>query len=53
MDDRFEHRAENIADQERKIQARIDAKASEGGGSASEAGRIDRHDRLGHRHSGQ
>ena len=33
MEDRFEHRAEKIADQERKIQAGIDAKASEGGGS--------------------
>jgi len=32
MDDRFEHRAENIADQERKIQAGIDAKAPEGDG---------------------
>ena len=31
MDDRFEPRAEKIADQERKIQAVIDAKASEGG----------------------
>ena len=33
MDDRFEHRAEKIADQERSIQAGIDAKAPEGGGS--------------------
>ena len=33
MDDRFEHRAEKIADQERKIQAGIDSKAGEGGGS--------------------
>jgi len=32
MDDRFEPRAESIADQERKIQAEIDAKAKEGGG---------------------
>src|SRR5688572_21163110 len=31
MDDRFEPRAENIADQERDIQAGIDAKASPGG----------------------
>ncbi|CAN7399152.1 SDR family oxidoreductase [Brevundimonas sp. LjRoot202] len=36
MDDRFEHRAEKIADQERKIQAGIDAKADEGGGSKDE-----------------
>ena len=36
MDDRFEPRAEAIADQERKIQARIDAKAGEGGGSEDE-----------------
>jgi NAD(P)-dependent dehydrogenase (short-subunit alcohol dehydrogenase family) len=36
MDDRFEHRADRIADQERKIQAGIDAKASEGGGSKDE-----------------
>ena len=36
MDDRFEHRAETIADQERKIQAGIDARASEGGGSKAE-----------------
>lgn len=36
MDDRFEHRAEKIADQERKIQAGIDAKASEGGASNGE-----------------
>ncbi len=36
MDDRFEHRAETIADHERKIQARIDAKAPEAGGSGSE-----------------
>ena len=32
MDARFEQRAERIADQERQIQAGIDAKASEGGG---------------------
>ena len=37
MDDRFENRAENIADQERKIQAGIDAKASEGGGGGNDA----------------
>jgi len=36
MDDRFEPRAEKIADQERKIQAGIDAKAGEGGGSKGE-----------------
>ena len=36
MDDRFEHRADRIADQERKIQAGIDAKAPEGGGSNDE-----------------
>lgn len=36
MDDRFEHRADRIADQERKIQAGIDAKASDGGGSGGE-----------------
>jgi len=36
MDDRFENRAENIADQERKIQAGIDAKSGEGGGSGEE-----------------
>lgn len=36
MDDRFEQRADRIADQERKIQADIDAKASEGGGSKGE-----------------
>ena len=36
MDDRFEPRAEKIADQERKIQAGIDAKAGEGGGSKEE-----------------
>jgi len=33
MDDRFEPRAEKIADQERKIQAGIDAKDARGGGS--------------------
>ncbi len=32
MDDRFENRAEKIAEQERNIQAGIDAKASGGGG---------------------
>lgn len=32
MDDRFEPRAERIADQERKIQAGIDARAAGGGG---------------------
>ncbi len=36
MDDRFERRAENIADQERKIQARIDAKAGDEGGAQDE-----------------
>ena len=36
MDDRFEPRAEKIADQERKIQAGIDAMAGEGGGSKEE-----------------
>ena len=36
MDDRFENRAEKIADQERKIQAGIDAKSGEGGGSGEE-----------------
>ncbi|HYC97404.1 SDR family oxidoreductase [Brevundimonas sp.] len=36
MDDRFEHRADRIADQERKIQAGIDAKASGGGGPEGE-----------------
>ena len=36
MDDRFEPRADVIAEQERKIQAGIDAKASEGGGSKKE-----------------
>ena len=36
MDDRFEPRAEKIADQERKIQAGIDAKAGKGGGSKEE-----------------
>ena len=35
MDDRFEHRADRIADQERKIQAGIDAKP-DGGGSGEE-----------------
>lgn len=33
MDDRFEHRAETIADQERKIQAGIDDKPADGGGT--------------------
>jgi NAD(P)-dependent dehydrogenase (short-subunit alcohol dehydrogenase family) len=32
VDDRFEQRAERIADQERRIQAGIDAKSPEGGG---------------------
>jgi NAD(P)-dependent dehydrogenase (short-subunit alcohol dehydrogenase family) len=36
MDDRFEQRAERIAEQERKIQVGIDAKAAEGGGSKGE-----------------
>ena len=36
MDDRFEPRAERIADQERKIQAGIDARAKEGGGEEKE-----------------
>ena len=36
MDDRFEHRADRIADQERKIQAGIDARASDSGGSKEE-----------------
>ena len=36
MDDRFERRAENIADQERKIEARIDAKAGDEGGAQDE-----------------
>lgn len=36
MDDRFEPRAERIADQERKIQAEIDAKARKGGGEDSD-----------------
>nr|MBF0664497.1 short-chain dehydrogenase [Brevundimonas sp.] len=31
MDDRFEHRADKVADQEREIQAGIDAKQGEGG----------------------
>lgn len=39
MDDRFEHRADNIADQERKIQAGIDDKAS-GGGESNEDGAV-------------
>ena len=39
MDDRFEHRAEKIADQERKIQAGIDAKAN-GGGSGDDEGAV-------------
>ena len=38
MDDRFEHRAEKIAEQERKIQADIDAKA--GGGGSDDAGAV-------------
>ncbi|MBU1540612.1 MAG: SDR family oxidoreductase [Alphaproteobacteria bacterium] len=37
MDDRFEPRAERIADQERKIQAEIDAKAGEGGEDSDKA----------------
>jgi len=37
MDDRFEPRAEKIADQERKIQAGIDAKAGEGGEDSDKA----------------
>ncbi|GAA0868728.1 SDR family oxidoreductase [Brevundimonas basaltis] len=36
MDDRFEQRAETIADQERKIQAGIDAKGSDGGDTGGE-----------------
>ncbi|MBU1385518.1 MAG: SDR family oxidoreductase [Alphaproteobacteria bacterium] len=36
MTDRFEPRAEKIADQQRDIQAGIDAKAGEGGGSKDE-----------------
>ena len=36
MDDRFENRAEDIADQERKIQAGIDAKEGDDGGSDEE-----------------
>lgn len=36
MDDRFEHRADKIADQERKIQAGIDAKSGGDGGSEDE-----------------
>ncbi len=36
MDDRFEHRAEKIADQERKIQAGIDAKSGGDAGSGDE-----------------
>jgi NAD(P)-dependent dehydrogenase (short-subunit alcohol dehydrogenase family) len=36
MDDRFEPRAERIADQERTIQAEIDAKARKGGGEDSD-----------------
>lgn len=36
MDDRFEPRAERIADQERKIQAEIDARAKKGGGEERE-----------------
>lgn len=38
MDDRFEHRADAIADQERKIQAGIDARAS--GGGSERAGAV-------------
>jgi len=37
MDDRFEPRAEKIADQERKIQAGIDAKADQGGDESDKA----------------
>jgi len=37
MDDRFEPRAEKIADQERKTQAGIDAKAGEGGEDSDKA----------------
>ncbi len=37
MTDRFEPRAEQIAEQERKIQAEIDAKAGEGGGESEGA----------------
>lgn len=37
MDDRFESRAEKIADQERKIQAEIDAKGSKGGEKSDKA----------------
>lgn len=37
MDDRFEPRAEKIADQERKIQAGIDAKAGEDGDASDKA----------------
>jgi len=37
MDDRFEPRAEKIADQERKIQAGIDAKAGEDGDASNKA----------------
>lgn len=37
MDDRFEPRAEKIADQEREIQAGIDAKAGEGGQESDKA----------------
>ena len=40
MDDRFEPRAERIADQERKIQAEIDAKAGEDGGGGKEKGAV-------------
>ncbi len=36
MDDRFEHRADKVADQEREIQAGIDAKQGEGGGSGDD-----------------
>ena len=40
MDDRFEPRAERIADQERRIQAEIDAKAGKGGGGKKEEGAV-------------
>ena len=36
MDDRFEPRADKVADQERKIQAEIDARDNKGGGSKPE-----------------
>ena len=40
MADRFEPRAEKIADQERTIQAEIDAKESSGGGGEKEEGAV-------------